>query len=108
MGDLREVRRLVAEVEAPSPEPEPLYPLASSVDASSASAAAAALFPEKGTLRLRGGGEGGRTFTRRGNRGSDRDRRSRPTAAERGLLKRQGAEQPTRSCRNRASDHDTP
>ena len=53
MGDLREVRRLVAEVEAPSPEPEPLYPLASSVDASSASAAAAALFPEKGTLRLR-------------------------------------------------------
>ena len=45
MGDLREVRRLVAEVEAPSPEPEPLYPLASSVDASSASAAAAALFP---------------------------------------------------------------
>ena len=58
MGDLREVRRLVAEVEAPSPEPEPLYPLASSVDASSASAAAAALFPEKGTLRLRGGGEG--------------------------------------------------
>ena len=58
MGDLREVRRLVAEVEAPSPEPEPLYPLASSVDAASASAAAAALFPEKGTLRLRGGGEG--------------------------------------------------
>ena len=58
MGDLREVRRLVAEVEAPSPELEPLYPLASSVDASSASAAAAALFPEKGTLRLRGGGEG--------------------------------------------------
>ena len=55
MGDLREVRRLVAEVEAPSPEPEPLYPLASSVDASSASAAAAALFPEKGTLRLRRG-----------------------------------------------------
>ena len=40
MGDLREVRRLVAEVEAPSPEPEPLYPLASSVDAASASAAA--------------------------------------------------------------------
>ena len=61
MGDLREVRRLVAEVveEAPSPAPAPpLYPLASSVDASSASAAAAALFPEKGTLRLRGGGEG--------------------------------------------------
>ena len=36
MGDLREVRRLVAEVEAPSPEPEPLYPVASSVDAASA------------------------------------------------------------------------
>ena len=36
MGDLREVRRLVAEVveEAPSPAPAPpLYPLASSVDA---------------------------------------------------------------------------
>ena len=64
MGDLREVRRLVAEVveEAPSPAPAPpLYPLASSVDAASASAAAAALFPEKGTLRLRGGGEGGST-----------------------------------------------
>ena len=43
MGDLREVRRLVAEVveEAPSPAPAPpLYPLASSVDAASASAAA--------------------------------------------------------------------
>ena len=39
MGDLREVRRLVAEVveEAPSPAPAPpLYPLASSVDAASA------------------------------------------------------------------------
>ena len=49
MGDLREVRRLVAEVveEAPSPAPAPpLYPLASSVDAASASAAAAALFPD--------------------------------------------------------------